>query len=900
MSFFPSLSFGAPWILLALLVLPAIWFLLRVTPPLPKRVVFPPLRLLLGLHDEEQTPAGTPWWLMLLRLLAAAAIILAPSEPQIGRTLELRGTGPLVLFVDNGWTAAPEWEARAGLLREAVDMAGRANRPVAILATAERPQADFLDSGKADRAALALRPHPWFASRFAANAALAKIKPGAEVLWLSDGIDDGQARQTASALSKLGTVRLYRARSGGPLAITTMANTAAGFEITVVRAGTAGARDGMVTALGEQGQILGTAPFRFEDGQNKASAKIAIPLEMRNQAARLEISGQNSAGAVALLDRGAPRRAVGLVSGTPGDEPLLSGSYYLERALSPYADLHQAPIADLIARNVSALILIDVGKIAGADHDRVAKFVEGGGLLIRFAGDHTAGGTDDLVPVMLRGGGRYLGSALAWASPQHLAEFPETSPFSGLTIPGDVTVSRQILAEPTVDLSTHTWARLADGTPMVTAAQRGKGWIVQFHVAAGPGWSTLPLSGLYVEMLRRLLALSAGVEPADMAANASLPPSALLDGFGKLGAPSGEAQPIRGRDIARSEPSAIHPPGLYGSAGAERALNAARGDTVLLPLPALGLPAAYYAGRTALALQTPLLVLAALLLLADFLISLFLRGYAPNFRRLFAAAAIALILLHTPAARAGDDAFDMKAALDTRLAYVVTGLSDVDQTSKAGLSGLGMALAQRTSYAPEEPLGVNLEKDNLAFFPLLYWPMDPREKDLSPTALSKIAEYMRGGGTILIDTRDLTLGPVRGPNNPGQQTLRRLLGKLDLPPLAPVPPSHVLTKSFYLINSFPGRWDGGTLWAQVLPPGDAPVRGGDGVSPVIVGGNDWAAAWAVDARGRPLVDVSPGGSTQRELSIRFGINLVMYAFTGNYKTDQVHVPAILQRLGKGK
>ncbi len=590
MNLIPSLSFGAPWILLALIVLPAIWFLLRVTPPLPKRVVFPPLRLLFGLRDEEQTPAGTPWWLMLLRLAAAAAMILALSEPQIGRTLELSGTGPLVLFVDNGWTAAPDWDSRAGLVQEAVEMAARSNRPVAILATAERPQNDFLDAGKAERAAHALAPHPWFASRAAANAALAKIKPGAEVLWLSDGIDDGHARETAAALGKLGKVRLYQGRSGGPLAITTTANTAAGFELIVVRAGTAGGREGSVTAFGEQGQILGTAPLRFEDGQNKAGAKIAIPLEMRNQTAELEISGQNSAGAVALLDRGAPRRAVGLVSGAPGDEPLLSGSYYLERALSPYADLRQAPIADLIARNVSVLILADVGKIAGADHERVAKFVENGGLLIRFAGDHTAGGTDDLVPVMLRGGGRYLGSALAWASPQHLAAFPESSPFSGLAIPGDVTMSRQIWAEPTVDLASHSLARLTDCTPMVTAAQRGKGWIVQFHVAAGPGWSTLPLSGLYVEMLRRLLALSAGVAPADMAAGASLSPSTLLDGFGKLGAPGGEAQPIRGRDLVRTEPSAIHPPGLYGSAGAERALNAARGDTVLLPLPDLSDP----------------------------------------------------------------------------------------------------------------------------------------------------------------------------------------------------------------------------------------------------------------------------------------------------------------------
>jgi len=902
MSFLPSINFGAPWILLALAVLPAIWFLLRVTPPLPKRVVFPPLRLLFGLRDEEQTPAGTPWWLMLLRLIAAAAIVIALSEPQIGRTLELSGHGPLVLLVDNGWTAAPGWDQHAGLVREAVDMAARANRPVAILSTAERPQADFLDSGKADRAARGLTPHPWFASRQAATEALAKMKPGApaEVLWLSDGIDDGHARETAAALAHLGSVRLYRERSGSPLAISGYSNTAAGFEITLLRAGTAGARDGVVSALGEQGQIFGTAPFRLDDGRNKITAKIAIPLEMRNQTARLEISGQNSAGAVMLLDRGAPRRAVGLVSGSPGEEPLLAGTYYLERALSPYADLHQGAIADLLARNVSVLILSDVGKIAGADHQRVAKFLENGGLLIRFAGDHTAGGTDDLVPVLLRGGGRYLGSALAWASPQHLAAFPETSPFSGLTIPEDVTVSRQILAEPSVDLASHTWARLADGTPMVTAAAHGKGWIVQFHVAAGPGWSTLPMSGLYVEMLRRLLVLSSGVEPADMAASATLSPSALLDGFGKLGPANAEAQPIRAGDIPRTEPSAQHPPGLYGSAGAERALNTNRGDTVLLPLPALDLQTEFYASRAALPLQTPLLVAAALLLLLDFVISLILRGYVPNLRRLLGGMAVVLFALHIPQARASDDAFAMKAALDTRLAYVITGQSDVDSLSKAGLTGLGQALAARTSYTPEEPLGVDLEKDDLAFFPLIYWPMDPREKDLSPAALSKVAEYMRNGGTLLIDTRDLTLGPVRGPNNPGQQTLRRLLGKLDLPPLAPVPANHVLTKSFYLISSYPGRWDGGTLWAQVLPPGNAPIRGGDGVSPVIIGSNDFAAAWAVDPRGHPMVDVTPGGSTQREMSIRFGINLVMYAFTGNYKTDQVHVPAILQRQGKGK
>jgi hypothetical protein len=159
---------------------------------------------------------------------------------------------------------------------------------------------------------------------------------------------------------------------------------------------------------------------------------------------------------------------------------------------------------------------------------------------------------------------------------------------------------------------------------------------------------------------------------------------------------------------------------------------------------------------------------------------------------------------------------------------------------------------------------------------------------------------MRNGGTLFIDTRELTLGPTRGADNPGDKTLKRLLGKLDLPPLEPVPSNHVLTKSFYLLSNFPGRWAGGKMWVQALPPGgdNAPIRGGDGVSPIIIGSNDYAAAWAVDSNGVPLNDCTPGGDHQREMAIRVGINVVMYALTGNYKADQVHVPALLKRLGQ--
>ena len=891
-------------------MLPAIFWLLRVTPPTPRRVVFPPLRLMLGLSAREETPARTPLWLLLFRLLIASLVIFALAEPMLGETRAARAANPLVLLVDNDWTAAHNWKARDDAMAEALRGAARDDRAVTIVPTANVVQnISLLNAGQAGRMARMMVPQPWTPNRERAVRALAKTNFAAkpDILWLSDGLDHGEANEIVSHLSKLGNLKIVIDGPGqGPLALLPPANGPDGFTVNATRASDQSERTVEIEALGQHGEVLSTAQLKFERGKTEASVKLPLPLELRNRTARIAATNENAAGAVQLLDSSNRRRSVGLISASSSEsqQPLLSDVFYIERALSPYADLHKGAIDEVLSRGVSVLMLADIGKVVGADHDKVARFVEDGGVLVRFAGARMTDGTDDLIPVRLRGGGRYLDGALAWAEPQHLAAFPNSSPFSGLAIPRDVTISRQILAEPSVELGPRTWARLADGTPLVTAVQRGKGWVVLFHVTASPAWSSLPLSGLYVDMLRRLLELTNGAPPAAINANASLAPVQTLDGFGHLQKAPAEALPLRGNQIGKMRPSATDPPGYYGNEGAEIALNAVNSDFSFTPLDVARLSTEYYTASSAFSLSAPLLATALALLLADALVSLALRGLLTVPRGVLArsASVILFLVLLAPQARA-DDAFDMKAALDTRLAYVKTGVSDVDTMSKAGLVGLDVALTQRTSYEPQEPMGVDLEKDDLSFFPLLYWPMDPREKDLSPAAISKLTDYMKNGGTILFDTRDLTLGAVRGAQSSGEQMLRRIASKLDLPPLEPIPPDHVLTKAFYLLQSFPGRWDGGKVWVEKLPPADpdagpSPARGGDGVSPVIIGSNDWAAAWAVDQQGRPLVAVVPGGEHQREMAYRFGVNVVMYAFTGNYKTDQVHVPALLERLGQ--
>ncbi|HEX3755633.1 MAG TPA: BatA domain-containing protein, partial [Rhizomicrobium sp.] len=203
-----QLTFGAPLLLAALAVLPLLWWLLRVTPPLPKRTLFPPLGLLRNLKDEEQTPAKTPWWLLLLRLIAAALLIFALADPLLGQSPKLKGSGPLVLVVDNGWTAAKDWSARQDAIADLLHAAG--GRPVVLLPTASPVPTGLLNAGEAARLTRELRPMPWPGDRHATALALTKLKPASPALyWLSDGLEDGHSGEMMAALRQFGSPTVY-------------------------------------------------------------------------------------------------------------------------------------------------------------------------------------------------------------------------------------------------------------------------------------------------------------------------------------------------------------------------------------------------------------------------------------------------------------------------------------------------------------------------------------------------------------------------------------------------------------------------------------------------------------------------------------------------------------------
>ena len=913
------IGFTTPWLLVGLIVLPVLWIILRAIPPAPIRRRFPGVALLLGLTDERAETDRTPWWLLLLRTLAIAAVIIAFAGPILHPDRRVASSGPLLILADGTWADARDWPRRLERISALLTEAGRAGRPVTLVALTDLPPAapEFQTADAWAARLPGLQPRPW-APDPAAVAAWAKgLSGGFETYWLSDGLARLGRGPLLAALESHGPVTVFE--TPHPVfALRPAVFKDGAVVLNVLRAAPGPATGVTVIARGpdpagvERDLSQGVADFT--EGATEATVTLTLPAELRNRVTGFVISGERSAAAVSLTDDTLKRRKVALIAGVRDREglELLSPLHYLREALRPEADVIEGNFGDLMMANPDVVILADVARLAPEESEALQAWVNKGGTLLRFAGPRLAQSDvsreteDPLMPVRLRAGGREVGGAMSWGQPKNLRPFPEGSPFFGLTVPDEVTVNEQVMAQPDPSLADSTIASLSDGTPLVTRKALGQGQVILFHVTANAEWSTLPLSGLFVQMLDRLAVATRPAQPsaADLKGTTWVPQT-LLDAFGAAHT-ADQTAGIAGEALAAGQPGPKTPPGLYAAQDRRVALNVIGAKTALAPAvwPASVVVEGIAASRER-PLKGSLLSAALLALLLDMIASLWLSGRLRGARAGMAVVLLAALLLPGPVRADAAEDFALRATHGVVLAHVLTGDAQVDRVADAGLAGLSGVLAARTSVEPDPPMAVNIETDDLSLFPFLYWPVTDSAPLPSAKAYARLNDYLRSGGMILFDTRD---GDVSGFGavTPTGQRLQAIAAGLDVPPLEPIPSDHVLTRSFYLLQDFPGRFDGPILWLEAAPPDAVKAEGmpfrdlNDGVSPVVIGGNDWAAAWAVDESGAPMFPVGRGatGERQREISYRFGVNLIMYVLTGNYKSDQVHVPALLQRLGQ--
>lgn len=898
MGIFGNLAFLNPWALGALLGLPVLYFLLRITPPSPQRIAFPAIRFLEGLQPKQNTPSHTPWWILLLRLLIVALLLLALARPVLNPSQATDSREDLLLLVDTGWAAAQNWDAIQDTAENIAAQALRQKRALYVMATTPGENGEDVMQGPLTQSEAipfirGLKPYPWDRDLRDLEKVLSGFR--GDIAWLSDGIVHTGFKTLMRGFGKNGqAVRLYTpADNDLPLVLKSPDTLQAQPGIFLD-----GAHDisrnlpTRVQLLGEHGRVLDEVVLGEDGIKFPANVVFDVPALLQNQAASFRIVGQKGAQARYMLDGTGGPKTVGIVA--PDDsaqaKQLTEDGFYLSKALEPYATISQGALDDILEQKPSMIILPDIGSMPPDSLNALSRWVNEGGLLLRFAGPNMAqtNAQDALTPVRLRAQTRSMQGSLSWDNPLKIKPFEPDSPLYGLSSDDPVEVYEYILPEVTEELGERTWAQLEDGTPLITAARQDNGLIVMVHTTASPTWSNLPLSGLYVQILKRILQFAGQTHVVSQERSGLLQPVQVMDGFGDLQSPGAGVRPVDAAAFEDTKPSAEHPPGFYGRGGLQRALNL--GDHLPTSYAVAGMDGTggvellHYDQNFEKDLVPPLLTLALILFMLDALVMLALSGRAERlfmpFRKAFGVAVFCAVAMGGVQAHAEN----IDPSRELYLAYIKSGNAAIDASAQKGLEVLSIALNNRTSAEPKGVVAVDLARDTLAFFPILYWPISPAQETPSDEVLHKLQDYLDHGGTILVDTRD---------GNPGSAHLRQVIGALNIPPLTELPENHVITKSFYLLKNFEGRY-GGPLWVEAQS-----ASGRDGVSSIILSGHDWAGLWAeLGTTSSNQRDYITGITRKHEMALRFGINVVMYALTGNYKADQVHVPHILERLGR--
>ncbi|WP_455481667.1 DUF4159 domain-containing protein [Bartonella sp. B35(2025)] len=930
------MSFAAPLILLGLLSLPIIWWLVQITPPTPCKELFPPFRFLPKIANQQEAKNRTPWWLLLLRLTIAALIIIALARPILHKEpITFSGSQPLALIIDNGWASAKEWKKRIIVAESLLAQAEKQQKNIYFLATAENDTLDInpLPAETIKQHLKHLQPRPWPVNRVHTLKKLIEITKGKslDIAYLSDGLQTSEDMQAFALIEQLKPQKFlwYLADISDIIGVTAIENNNKNIIAHIIRATNQGETTVTLSLYDLNNQLLGRSTTNFQEGATTALVSFNLPLELRNKIAWIKIENQAHAAATFLIDSRNRVSRVALLSPNINKitQPLLSPFYYIIKALQGHTQLITAggkelsiDIDHLLKQNPSVFIMGDIVNMPKEVEKKLSDFVTKGGTLIRFAGENlsTTEHHDSLLPVPLRPGNRFLGSIMSWTKPQKLAPFAKNNFFFDLPFPEDITVSRQILGEPSPDLFEKTWLSLADGTPLITAASHGKGTLILIHIAPDPTWSNLPLSGFFAQMLQKLITLSAyeNKNPSHTKTTTVQNPWRTLTADGQLQTPPTFVVPLVIDAQSPPFPSYHTPPGLYGLKNNLYALNLLTHSSHLIEqsvlLTSLSTNPLSYDTKEKY-LIGPLLGLAVLLFALDNFLVLWMGGAFFLNRRnnvlLLLPFLISLITLfmHIPSAHAQstENYYEtiIQAAGATHLAYVVTNNHEIDTTSKSGLETLSQFIAERTMLSPGSVIAIDLDKDELAFYPLIYWPIDSNSPIPTPKSLEKINSFMKNGGTILFDTRDQinTNLNFEGTATPATQRLRTILKGLNIPPIEPASADHVIARSFYIMPDFPGLYRGSPLWVEsssMKKRNNNFLATGDNVSSLLITANNFAGAWALDPKGTWKYPLIPNDAMQRLWAFRAGLNIVIYVLTGNYKADQVYVPTLLERFNR--
>ncbi|MDC3091076.1 DUF4159 domain-containing protein [Rickettsiales bacterium] len=905
MFLFNSITITYPYAFLIFIFFPVFWKILRTLPLSPKLIKFPAIKIIANEQSIDQSPAKLSYPIVLLRLLILTFIIFAISQPIINK----QDSSPknYLIILDNSWISSTTWNKKIEDIKNLISTNESIKNKYSIITTTEYDKNKVFklfnkNSDEIKKILFSLKPLSWNPNYdLIRNELIGLDEKFDSIYWFTEKVVN---KQKISLIENIGERNLKVVASSETLIPPILKLRKRGdeeyeFEIThplnIFSKGT-------IDCYDLKKRLLYRIDYESESKKNEdkfiTKVKATIPISIKNKIGFFQMSNQKSPVSVVLLSESNRKKNIGITRyGNQGiQSEFAGGNYYVKKALEKNYNIWEGSLEKLLNEEIQIIFIDDLYTVKSNLESKLLTWISNGGTLIKFGGEKLANDISNESfntindYLSLTGEIVDLNNKLSIKKTMKVSEIESLSPFYGLEISNEVEVKKYLqtrsnLSKDELDI----WMKLENGTPLVSSFPYSKGRLIFFHLPLNNSWSNFSLSYSFLDILERIVGQTKGINSKK---DRFLKPYLTLGGFGDLQKPSSQNLSLKNfNENKEIKINYFHPPGLYKDSDGIISLNMSNhlDQTFKLYKFDDNYISEIIDTDKSKSLMPILLMISILLFMIETFITLFQRQLIIFDKKLLLRRFIFLfIIIYSNFSIAATDKY-IPEYMENRIGYILSGNEQIDNLSENGLNVISRFVSAKTASIFDTPKSIALDKDNLYFYPLIYWPIISNLNEIKVEEKKKIESFIEDGGLLLIDCN------IEKSSLEFSMCFRNIeffFRTMQISKFTLLNNKNPISKSFYLLNSFPGRRNNDVYVAYNNS------KSTDNAASIILGDNYWAEAWAKDEQNRYIFPLLENMENQRLLSLRFGLNLIIYALTGNYKTDQVHIPEILKRMDK--
>lgn len=897
--FLNNVTFQNPEYFVFLLIVPILWKYFKEGPDRPVLKKFPAIILIAQNTSSDSTPIKKNYLNLLLKTLLVFLITVLLANPSEKKDFK---TKPLII-IDNGWDSGPGWEKINKGINQFLEskksntftifptVASNKNKFNYLFEKKEFEIREYLKGIKP----LALKPNYILLSKELPNF----VQDDTKIFWFTNHYMNKEKKAFYDSI-KSKNLKIYSSsKEDFPIILSLLSQ-----EDNIYSFGLINMNKDLDNFFIDCYDIKQRIIIRQKvsqdkikyDEQNFGNFSVEIPKEKNDLIYYFKISNSKSVSSVAIKSNYVKKKKIGLVQTNfqDNDNEYFRANFFVRKALESNYDLKSLPLDQLLSPNKSLIISDDFDTTFFGFEERILQWIGEGGTFLKFAGDKFLSHAENnqlssvlgIIPITKKV--ISVDGELSFKRNLSIAQISGKSPIRDFEIPKKIKINKYIEIPKNIDnLKLKFWVKLDNGAPLITQRPYEKGNLILVHLPANNEWSNISLSIFFPDLLNKIIQISRGINAEEV--QQIFKPLKILDALGNLVEPRIDTLNLDSKIFMDSKLTRDNPPGLYKNELGFHGLNISdylqnEYDYIYLPKEII---IDDFNSNSSFEIKNFLVLLCLLVFVCETLVNFLGRDFL-KFKYFNPLKVMFLILIvFSPNIVFANEKLDYLG--QTKLAYIQTGVEEIDRINYEGLREISSYISSKTSAILGSPIGLDLEKDEIDYFPIIYISLIKNAKNLNDISLGKLQNFINSGGILLFDCKasfeslfveDCLI------------LFKKHYKNLDISAFKKLTSESTLSKSFYLLNSYPGRKN-----EMVYIAYNNQINN-DKVLSIVIGNNDWTGAWAKDANNSFLLPLFENDKEQRDLSFRFGTNIVLYSLTGNYKSDQVHIPEILKRMKK--